>query len=420
MKEPLEGVTVLDVTEVWAGPMGISLLGDLGARVIKVESFPRMSTTRIVGAPSSRGFTNNDPLGPRAWDRQALHNMANRNKYGVTLNLAHPVGLDVFKELVKVSDVLVEGYSSGTAERLGIHYSAMRQLRPDIIMASMPGWGVEGPYKGYVSLGSALDAFTGHHALRGYPDTDPSVTPVVQHPDAIGAVTLAFAVLVALYYRNRTGKGQFIDISQVESFLPHLSRPMMDYVMNGRQPSPIGNRDHFMAPHGCYRCRGPDDWVVITVSCDEEWKALCRVMGDPDWTRSERFADSVVRYDHQDEMDNQIGEWTSQGDKKELMRILQDAGVPAEAVLNDEDLYADPHLEARGFFQKLKHPLIGEYRYPGYLWKLGDQSPPVPIPPNGLGEHNRYVYGSLLGMSEMEIEDLENQGIIGSDAPAPS
>ncbi len=167
MREPLKGVTVLDVTEVWAGPMATSLLGDLGARVIKVESFPRMSTTRIAGAPSARGYTNNDPFGPRAWDRAALHNMANRNKYGVTLNLSNPVGLDVFKELVKVSDVLAEGYSSGTVERLGIHYSAMRQLRPDIIMASMPGWGVEGPYKGYVSLGSALDAFSGHYALRG-------------------------------------------------------------------------------------------------------------------------------------------------------------------------------------------------------------------------------------------------------------
>ncbi len=420
MREPLKGVTVLDVTEVWAGPMGISLLGDLGARVIKVESFPRMSTTRMAVGPASQGITNNDPFGPRAWDRSALHNMANRNKYGVTLNLAHPAGFDVFKELVKVSDVLVEGYSSGTMERLGIHYSAMRQLRPDIIMASMPGWGAEGPYKGYVSLGSALDAFSGHHALRGYPDTDPSVTPVVQHPDAIGAITVAFAVLLALYHRNRTGKGQFIDISQVESFLPHLSRPIMDFIMNGRQPRPFGNRDYFMAPHGCYKCRGEDNWVVITVTCDKEWTSLCQVMGDPDWAKSERFADPVSRFNHQDEMDSHIGEWTRDWDKKELMRLLQDEGVAAEAVLDYEDLYADPHLEARDFFQKLGHPVIGEYRYPGPLWRFGGVRAPVRIPPNVLGEHNRYVYGSLLGMSDTEIEDLGNRGIIGSDAPAGS
>ncbi len=243
---------------------------------------------------------------------------------------------------------------------------------------------------------------------------------MVQHPDAVVAVTLAFAVLVALYYRNRTGKGQFIDISQVESFLPHLSRPIMDYVMNGRQPRPLGNRDYVMAPHGCYRCRGPDDWVVITVSCDEEWRSPCRAMGDPDWARGERFADSVARYDQQDEMDNHISKWTCQWEKKELMRLLQDEGVPAEAVLDDVDLYADPHLEARGFFQKLRHPLIGEYRYPGPLWKLGSVSAPIKIPPSGLGEHNRYVYGSLLGMSETEIEALERQGIIGIDAPTAS
>ena len=417
MKKPLEGINVLDLTEVWAGPMGTSLLGDLGARVIKVESFPRTSITRTRGGMATRGYTNNDPLGPRPWDRQAIHNCANRNKYGVTLNLAHPLGLEIFMKLVRNTDVLTESYSPGTLEKLGIHFEAVKEIRPDIIMASLGGWGVEGPYKRYVSLGSSLDAFSGHHAMRGYRDTDTSDTPIVQHTDAVGSVTLAFAILIALHHRYRTREGQWIDISQAESFINHLSRPMMDYAMNGRQPPRLGNRDDFMAPHGCYRCLGQDNWLVITVCSDDEWEALCHAMGDPEWTKREEFSDPLGRYAYQDEMDTFIQEWTIQKDKREAMQLLQQAGVPAEAVLSDADLYADPHLEARGFFERVAHPFIGEYRYPGYLWKFSKMYEPFRIPPNGYGEHNDYVYGTLLGMSEEDIRDLEAQGIIGNEVP---
>jgi crotonobetainyl-CoA:carnitine CoA-transferase CaiB-like acyl-CoA transferase len=395
--------------------MGTSLLGDLGATVIKVESFPRVPTTRIIGGPAARGFTNNDPTGPRPWDRAAIHNMANRNKYGVTLNLAHRRGLDVFERLVAITDVVCEAYTAGTLDRLGVSYERMKELKPDIIMVSMPGWGVRGPYKGYVSLGSGIDGFTGHHALRGYPGTDPTVTPVAQHADAVGAVTLTFAVLAALYHRNRTGEGQWVDVSQVEAFLPHLSRPFMDHVMNGRGFAPAGNRDGHMAPHGCYPCSGDDGWVAIAVSSDSQWRALVRAMGDPDWARDPAFSDALSRHRSQDLLDRHVREWTGTRDKKTVMSMLQEAGVPAQAVLDDEDLYADPHLAARGFFQRVQHPVIGDHRYPGYLWNLGESSPAVDIPPATYGEHNRYVYGDLLGMSDEEIDDLEAQGVIGDE-----
>ena len=415
MNRALRGVTVIDLTEVWAGPMGTSLLGDLGATVIKVESFPRVPTTRIVGGPAARGFTNNDAAGPRPWDRAAIHNMANRNKYGVTLNLAHPRGLAVFERLAAITDVVCEAYAAGAMERLGVGYQRMKEVKPDIVMVSMPGWGVQGPYKGYVSLGSGIDGFTGHHALRGYPGTDPTVTPVAQHADAVGAVTLAFAVLAALYHRNRTGEGQWVDVSQVEAFLPHLGRPFMDHVMNGRPFTPAGNRDDHMAPHGCYPCSGDDNWVAITVSSDSQWRALVRVMGDPDWARDPAFSDSLSRHRNQDLLDRHIREWTGSRDKKAVVSTLQEAGVPAQAVLDDVDLYSDPHLAARGFFQRIQHPVIGEHRYPGYLWTLGGSSPPVDIPPATYGEHNRYVYGTLLGMTDEEMDDLEGQGVIGDE-----
>jgi len=412
---PLEGIRVLDMTEVWAGPLAGSLLGDLGAMVIKVESFPRPSLTRLKGL--SIGYSDNDPNAPRPWDRAALHNMANRNKYGVTLNIRHHRGMEVFRRLVGISDVLAESFTAGTATRLGVDYPAISKMKPDIVMLSMSGWGEEGPYKGYAALGSALDGFTGHHAMRGYPDTDPSTTPNVQHTDAVGSVAAVFAVLTALYYRRRTGRGQWIDMSQVESFLPHLGGAFMDYVMNGRTPEPLGNRHQYLAPYGCYRCRGDDNWVVINVTCEEEWLALCNVTEHPEWAKDPRYSDPVSRHRNQDALDEAIQGWTLQRDKMEVMQFLQQAGVPAQAVLDDVDLYNDPHLKARGFFQRLRHSAAGEHDYPGLLWKLTKADQSVRLPPNTLGEHNDYVYGELLGMSAKEIEGLRGEGIIGEAFP---
>ena len=416
-RQPLEGVTVLDVTEVWAGPMGISLLGDLGARVIKVESFPRMSNTRTPGGRTGRGYTNDDPHAPRPYDRAAVHNMPNRNKLGIALNLAHPRGLEVFKRLVREADVVAEAYAAGTSERMGFGYDVLKEIRPDIIMVSMPGWGSEGPYRGYVSLGIVLDAFTGHHGLRGYPDTDPTATDFINHADAVGALTLPFAVLMALYHRSRTGLGQWIDISQVEAVIPHLSRSQMDWSINQRSPTVMGNRDYYMSPHGCYRCAGEDDWVVIAVASDAEWRGLCRAMGDPDWTREPRFADPISRYDNQDELDQLLHEWTVDKDKHEVMRVLQNEGVPAVAVMDFADLYADPHLKARGYFREMKHVVAGVHRYPGPMWRYSVVPPVTPLPPNALGQHNDEVYGGLMGMSGDEMKELEDLGVIGTEFP---
>ena len=413
LRMPLENLTILDLTEVWAGPMASSFLGDLGAKVIKVESYPRVSITRSGGNPANRGYSNNNPSEPRPWERAAIHNMANRNKLGITLNLTHPKGLEIFKSLVKLSHVLIESFSGAAAQKLGIHYAAIKEVKQDIIMVSMPGWGVKGPYKEYVSLGSVLDSFTGHHLLRGYPDTDPTATPLVQHVDAIAAVTLPLAVLVAHYHHMATGEGQWIDLSQVESFLPHLSRPIMDYAINKRLTPPFGNRDYSRAPYGCYRCDGEDSWVVICTTTDEEWRTLCRVMGNPPWTKSKAYSTNQDRYNNQDEMDNLIEEWTMSKGKREVMTLLQQAGVPACAVLDDEDIYRDPHLEARHFFERIEHPWAGVHRYPGFLWKFSKMYEPVRLPPNSLGEHNQYVFGTLLGMNKEEIGALYQQGIIG-------
>lgn len=412
-QRPLEGVTIIDLSEVWAGPMGLSFLGDLGARVIKIESYPRWPHTRIKGRATTRGYVDSDPNAPKYWDRAAGHNMANRNKFGVTLNLGDPRGVDLFKKLVSISDVVAEAYSAGTMERLGIHYESVKQVKSDIIMVSMPGFGFEGPYKGYVSLGTVIDGFTGYHLLRGYPGTDPTVTPVVNHGDAIGSTTLAFAILVALYHRRKTGQGQFVDISQVECMIPHLGRPLMDSFMNGRELSPLGNKDYYRAPYGCYRCLGDDNWVVITVSTEEEWKSMCEAMGRGEWVNDRRFDNMSNRYCNQADLDKLIEEWTSCREKHEVMGLLQTYGVAASAVLRFGDLYSDSHLLSRGFFETLSHPNIGTHRYPRQPWKLSKTCNSDTIPPNGLGEHNDYVYGTLLGLDQAEIQDLRSKSVIG-------
>ena len=414
--QPLEGFLVVDMTEVWAGPMTGSMLGDLGAKVIKLESFPRPSLTRLTG--QAIGYSGNDPDSPRPWDRSALHNMANRNKLGITLNLKDAQGMALFERLMGKADAVLTSFTAGTSSRLGVDYESIVKMNPKIVMLGMSGWGEEGPYQGYAALGSALDGFTGHHAMRGYADTDDSTTPLVQHTDATAAVTAVYAILAALHYRERTGCGQWIDMSQVETFLHHLGRPFMDFAMNGRKPVKWGNRHPSHAPYGCYRCRGDDQWLVINVTLEEEWQALCVATGNEEWLRDGRFADEEHRRTNRGALDEAIEGWTRQQDKMEAMRLLQAVGIPASAVLDDEDLFRDAHLGERGFFLEMEHSAAGTHRYPGFLWRLTGVKQRTPRPPNGLGEHNDYVYGEMLGLSAGEIVALRADGVIGEEYPS--
>ena len=253
--------------------------------------------------------------------------------------------------------------------------------------------------------------------MRGYADTDDSTTPLIQHTDATAAVTAVYAILAALHYRERTGKGQWIDMSQVETFLHHLGGPFMDFAMNRRNPQKWGNRHPRHAPNGCYPSLGQDEWIVINVTSEEEWRGLCVAIGKEEWVRDPRFADEGLRRRNSEALDEGIVGWTRKRDKMEGMEILQAAGVPALAVLDDEDLFRDPHLTARGFFQTMKHSVAGVHRYPGYLWKLTMVKQKPPLAPNGLGEHNDCVYGGILGLSGEEIENLRAAGVIGEEYP---
>ena len=318
--------------------------------------------------------------------------------------------------MINVSDVFFESNAPATMEKLGLTYDTLKEVKEDLIYLRMPGLGCTGPHK-YCSLfGAQLQALAGHTWLTGYTDLDLTTTQsLLFHCDASSGATAAFAILCALHYRKRTGKGQFIDLAQIETVVPHLADAVMDYTMNGRIQTAMGNRHPYMAPHGVYRCRGDDDWVAIAVSSDEEWEGFCRALGNPDWCSEERFSTALGRLENQDELDKLVEEWTCHHDNYEVMHILQKEGIAAGPVISQRDAFRDAQLVSRGFFEAVSHREAGTHLYPGMLWKMPKTPLSIRKPPPCLGEHNDYVFKDILGMSDEEVAELEKENIIGGD-----
>lgn len=422
---PLEGVRVLALTVVWAGPYSTMLLGDLGAEVIRLESIQRFaSTTRgIMARPPAAMYESDEKggwlqypdrqVGETPWNRCTFFNCHGRNKHAITLDLTRPKGIEIFNRLIQVSDIFIENNAPRVIEHLGLTYDVLSEVNPRLIMIQAPGYGVKGPYRNWVGYGSNVEAAVGHQWLRGYPETDQAIQTNAFAMDTTGGSSIVFAAMMALHQREKTGRGQYIDLAQAQTVICSLAGAFMDYTMNGRVETTMGNRHPYMAPHGCYRCRGADNWVVIAVGSEEEWQGLCRAMGDPPWTQDEKFADALSRWHHQDELDRHIEEWTSQHDDHAVMHILQREGVAAGPVLNERAAHNDPHLKDRGFFLEITQKWCGTHLYAGFPWKYLRTPQKVYLPPPGLGEHNEYVYKQVLGMSDEEYAELEREQYIG-------
>ena len=415
----LEGLRVIDLSQVYAGPYATKLLADMGAEVIRVECAARsgrggrLPRTRPGGAFGAQ-FPGGD-TGGRSYNRFAYYNELNRNKYAVTLDLTRPRAVDVFKKLVRISDVVVENFSPRVMGNLGLDYESLREENPGIVMVSISGYGHDGPYRDYVTYGEGIEAMSGLCALTAYPGGGP-LKPGVAYADAVSGLLAAFAALAAVRHRRQSGRGQHIDLAMREALTPLLGEALMDYAMNGRVAPPVGNGHPAMAPHGCYRARGEDSWVAIAVTSDEEWRSLCRAMGSPPWAEDGRFASAAGRVAHREQLDGLIGEWTARHDHRELMGSLQRAGVRAGAVLTVDELVADPHLQERGFFEWLTHPEAGTHLHPGVSWRMSRTPGALRLPAPCFGEHNRYVFAGLLGMSEEEMAQLAEEG---ATAPEP-
>ena len=431
-KLPLEGVRVLEMTVVWAGPYCTSFLADLGAEVIRVESLASFAPlTRGVRAHPTAASIATQPVfmggypdrqpGDRPWNRCPIFNPHARNKLSMTLDLSQPNGLEIFKDLVKVSDIFVENNVVDRMDKLGIDYAMLKELREDIIMLRMPAYGTTGPYRDYRALGVHIEGVIGHTLLRGYTDMDASANNAVYVADAAGGSHGAFAVLAALHHRRRTGKGQYIELGQAEDAMPMMGQFFMDYTMNGRNAATTGNR-HPTALQGCYPCKGNerqghDRWVCITINSDEEWRSFSSALGRPDWTGDLRFAHAPGRLEHHDEIDAHISRWTEQMDNFQVMRTLQAAGVAAGPVMDQRDAYNDPHLKERGMFQEFSQEDTGTHLYPRAPYTMSETPPDIRRGPVRLGEDNEYVYRTVLGYSEEDYARLEAEGHISMDYP---
>ena len=426
---PLEGVRLATITPVWAGPFAEMLLADWGAEVIRVESLqycplgtrgpgprqPSFTIGVVTGHYSAYLKEGYDEVNGRPWNRSCMFNQHGRNKLCCTMDLRRPRGREMFRRLIEVSDIFLENNMPQVTEGLDLGYEVLREWNPEIIMLSMPAFGRSGPKSHNRTIGPQLDSYAGGTYVRGYADRDVSSNSVVFHADEAAGMTAAFVMMMALHKRRRTGKGMFIDMAQVETAIPQLGEIVMDYTMNGRVQGARGNRDACGAVQGCYRCLGDDKWVSITIRTDEEWAGFCRALGNPEWTKGEKFSGTRDRWRNHDELDRHIQDWTSQHGHFEVMYMLQEHGVAAGPVEHPDDAYSDPQMEARGFFEQITHPECGTHRYPGLAWRMANTPNSLRRHPPRLGEDNEYVYRQVIGVSDEEYAELETEGHIGMD-----
>ena len=397
---PLSHIRIVDLTTVIAGPVVTRVLGQLGAQVIKIEQ----PWGRTIGRVPMHGKEGH----PRPYNTNATFNEVNRAKLSIPINLAHESGRRLFRKLVSVSDVVIENFSPRVMGNLGLSYEALREVRPDLIMASMPAMGRSGPWANYISLGPGTDALAGLSDVTGYQGGPPH-KPGNYYSDHNSAFHVTTALLAALRQRHRTGKGQHMEIALREATMAVIGEYFLEYQLTGRAPRRIGNHHHSMAPHNVYRCKGDDSWVVIAVASDEEWRHFCAAIGDAHWCRDERFATTAGRWHHQAELDLLIQAWAEQRTHYEVMSALQRNGVKAGAVLKAPEILEDPHWSQSGFIDRTEHPEVGSYRHPGLPWRfskakcIGGQRAPL------YAEHSDWVLTNLLSLGEDEIAQLRQE-----------
>jgi len=421
----LAGIRVIDLGVVLAGPHGAMVLGDLGAEVIRVEStkhfapFTRGNLARpspeLVSSlvPISGGYPDRDP-GERPWNRHPWFNAAGRNKLGMTVDLDRPEGIDIFRRLVAVSDVLVTNQTPGALERQGLGYDELAEVNPGLVYVEASPFGSTGPNRSWRALGIQMESFAGHDTMRGYPDADVDTNTWAVPSDATGSLSIVLGALMGLHAREATGRGQYVDVSMIESFLSLLGPIVLDHTVNGNVQGSLGNRD-YQAVQGCYQCAGDDRWVVVTVHDDESWAGLRRALGEPAWSDDPQLATSAGRRRHQDVIDAGIAAWTSSRSPEDVVAALRSNGVVCGPVLDDADAFADAHLRERGFFVTMDHADAGRHRYPGPPFRFRRADFAVRHPPVRLGEDNELVYRQILGVSDEEYARLVEDGHIGEE-----
>jgi crotonobetainyl-CoA:carnitine CoA-transferase CaiB-like acyl-CoA transferase len=397
----LEGLRVLELGAGMAVPWLGRMLAWCGAEVIKIESKSYPDVTRLYVPPRNPELGIQSQLSPWFTDWNA-------GKRFVALDLRKPESIALCHRLAAKSDVLIENYSAGVIDKLGLGWDALSRVNPRLVMLSSTGYGHSGPDFRNVTWGPNLEALSGLARLSGFPGRDCTMTHFA-FPDPLSAFHGLFAVMAALEHREQSGLGQRISIAQLETVISAFGQVMLEYLANGREPQPLGNRSLWRAPHGCYPCRGEDRWIAIAADGDAQWRALCEVMG----LDAAEFPTAPSRLEHADRIDADISAWTRERDAHDAMHRLQAAGVAASAVQTTLDqMEHDPHLAARGFFERIPHEKKGEVIADGIPLGLTGTPGRTAHAGEPIGRDNDYVFGEVLGLSLQERERLETLGAI--------
>jgi crotonobetainyl-CoA:carnitine CoA-transferase CaiB-like acyl-CoA transferase len=398
---PFEGLKVADFSWVAAVPSITNWLAGFGAEVIKIESSSRLDATRVAGP-----FKDNKP----GADRAGMFYTFNGSKKSFTLNLNAPSGRELAKKLVKWADVVVESFAPGMMKKWGLDFDELRKFNPGIIMLSASMMGGTGPHAAQPGLGLQLTSLSGFSYLTGWPDYDP---PFIwgAYTDIPASKIGATILYATIDYHRRTGKSCYIDLSQYETSLHFLSPLILEYQLTGNPGERMGNRSSFTSPHGVFPCKGDDRWCALSTYTENEWRALCKVMGMPAWCKDSKFATFEKRKENEDELETNIATWTAQFTREELMSKLQQAGINAGMVEDCADLYNDPQLKHRQHFIPVTHPNIGKYDYYNRGYRLSKVSIKADYAPV-LGEHNEYVCTGILGISDEEFCNYLAAGIL--------
>ena len=410
-----------------AGAKATRHLAAYGAEVIRIEWKEKLDFIRLMSpqplpgdqavaaAPRSRV---SDPEAAPSWNRGMSFNNINPGKLGISLNMHHPRGKELFRRLLANADVVLENFTATTLERWGLGYEQLRAVKPDIIYVQCPGWGYRGPYREYRSYGPTAAAISGLADMVGLPDRQPCGW-TFSYMDVITPWNIAIATIAALRYRRRTGKGQWIDLSQTGPAHMLTGTAILDHAVHGRTYRRTGNRSPYVvaAPHGAYPCAGEDRWIAIACSSEDDWKALLEVLGWPAWAGRSQFGTLERRYRHQDELDRELGGSTSAWERYALMGALQEAGVAAGVCQTLADRYdIDPQHRARGEYVMVPHREVGEYPIENVVGRWSRTQPHT----GGAfgrgapcyGQDNERVYAETLGLSPREISELEREGVI--------
>ncbi len=399
----LEGIRILDLTRILAGPYCSMLFADLGAEVIKIEP------------PEGEMIRDNPPLvkegegGPHDRSRSGYFLSLNRNKYGITLNLKHPRAISIFKDLVKIGDVVLENYAPGVMKRLGIDYPVLKEINPRIVMCSISGFGQWGPSSGKLAFDIVAQAMSGLMSVTGHPDSPPTKVGT-SIGDINAAVHAAFTIMAALWHREKSGVGQYIDVSMQEAMVSIMEGAVVRWTIGKELLTPIGSHNTNESPMAAYRCK--DGYIIIGTVGNEHWERFCRAIRKPEWAADPNYATKGQRWAKKYILQQEIEKITTRYTVKEVGEMMDRERVANSPILNIQQVVEDPHLNERGYFVEVEHPVIGKAKIPGIPFKLSETPGEVKSPSPLVGEHNEFILGKYLGINRAEIHRLKEEGVI--------